>query len=390
MHYWLLFIGIIFIGTNLRAPLTSVGALIPEIRDDFGISNALAGSITTLPLLAFALLSPFAPRIANRFGMEVTMAGALLLLFLGIVIRSLAGLSFLFTGTLFVGLAIAMGNVLIPGLVKLNFPLRTGIMTGLYAVSMNIFGALGSGLSVPISSLGNVGWRGSLAVWGLMTVLALLVWIPQLRKPREARPAKKASGRKTKSLWRSSLAWQITIFMGLQSLFFYTTITWLPDILQVHGYSSSEAGWVVFFMQVALIPVTFIMPVAAEKVKNQVGLSVGTAVLFLIGFLGLLQGGVWTPLYAALIGMGCGSGFSLAMMFFTLRSNDGYEAAQMSGMAQSFGYLLAAIGPVAVGAFQDISGSWTVPLLLLTAIAVLFLLAGIGAGKDRVIQRESL
>jgi CP family cyanate transporter-like MFS transporter len=156
---WLLLIGVILVGSNLRVPLTSVGALISFIRDDLGISNALAGSITTLPLLAFALLSPFAPKIANRIGMEWTIALSLVLLIVGIAVRSISGIGFLFAGTLFIGLAIAIGNVLIPGIIKMNFPLRIGLMTGIYAVFMNVFGALGSGLSVPISSIGSFGWQ---------------------------------------------------------------------------------------------------------------------------------------------------------------------------------------------------------------------------------------
>ena len=138
-----LVIGVILVASNLRAPLTSAGALVSFIRDDFGISNALAGSITTLPLIAFALLSPFAPKIANRLGMETTIALSLGLLVLGMFIRSASGIGLLFTGTLLVGLAIAIGNVLMPGIVKMNFPQKIGLMTGIYAIVMNVFGALG-------------------------------------------------------------------------------------------------------------------------------------------------------------------------------------------------------------------------------------------------------
>src|SRR5699024_2585233 len=164
---WLLIIGVILVSTNLRGPFTSVGALIPFIRNDLDISNALAGSITTLPLLAFALISPFAPKIANRIGMEWTITLSLILLIIGIVIRSFGEIVFLFTGTFFIGLAIAIGNVLIPGIIKMNFPLKIGLMTGMYAIFMNLFGALGSGISVPFASTGNFGWQGALGVWGI-------------------------------------------------------------------------------------------------------------------------------------------------------------------------------------------------------------------------------
>src|SRR5690625_26161 len=384
---WLLLIGVILVGSNLRVPLTSVGALISFIRDDLGISNALAGSITTLPLLAFALFSPFAPKIANRIGMEWTIAFSLILLIIGITMRSLTGIGFLFIGTLFIGLAIAIGNVLIPGFIKMNFPLKIGLMTGIYAVFMNVFGALGSGLSVPISSVGSVGWQGALGVWVLLAIIAFLIWMPQLRKQRENPKADVSPSQKSNSLWRSPLAWMITLFMGGQSLAFYTLITWLPDILQSNGYSSSSAGWMVFLMQFSLIPFTFIMPVVAEKMKNQVGLSIGTAVLFIVGFLGLLQGNAMlVPLWAILLGIAGGSAFSLSMMFFTLRTRNGQEAAELSGMAQSFGYLLAAVGPVLVGALHDITGGWVMPLTLLIIISVIVLIAGIASGKEGLVS----
>lgn len=386
---WLLLIGVILIGSNLRVPITSVGALISFIRDDLGISNAIAGLITTLPLLAFALLSPFAPKIANRIGMEWTIALSLALLIVGIIIRSITGIGFLFTGTLFVGLAIAVGNVLIPGIIKMSFPLKIGIMTGIYAVFMNIFGALGSGLSVPIASAGNMGWQGALGIWVLLTVISLLVWIPQLRKQHESPKADVEKDKKT-SLWRSPLAWNVTLFMGGQSLAFYTLITWMPDILHSIGYNANTAGWMVFLMQVALIPTTFVIPVIAEKLKNQIGLAIGTAALFITGFAGLLHGSMMlVPLWAISLGIAGGSGFSLSMMFFTIRTSDGEEAAELSGMAQSFGYLLAAVGPVLVGTLHDISNGWTMPIIFLIIISVIILISGIVSGQEGTVSYQS-
>src|SRR5690625_2757239 len=179
---WMLFIGIILVGANLRAPLTSVGSLIPLIRDDLGISYAVAGTIITLPLLAFAFLSPFAPKIAKRIGMERTIFLSLLVLLSGIILRSLFGTGFLFGGTIFIGLAIAIGNVLMPGFIKINFPFKVGIVMGCYSVAMNIFGAFASGLSVPISSFQGIGWKGSLAIWAILACIALPFWLLLLKK----------------------------------------------------------------------------------------------------------------------------------------------------------------------------------------------------------------
>lgn len=383
---WLLLIGVILIGANLRVPITSVGALISFIRDDLAISNTTAGLITTLPLLAFAFLSPFAPKIANRFGMEWTIALSILLLIAGIAVRSITGIGFLFIGTLFVGLAIAFGNVLIPGIIKMNFPLKIGVMTGIYAVVMNIFGALGSGLSVPISTIGNFGWQGALSIWGVLTVIALIVWLPQLRKKADDSPKAQVKKEQKTSLWRSKTAWCVTLFMGGQSLAFYTLIAWLPDILHTIGYNANSAGWMVFLMQFALIPITFIIPVIAEKMKNQIGLAVGTALLFMTGFTGLIFGNMaLVPLWAIFLGIAGGTGFSLSMMFFTLRTRDGKEAAELSGMAQSFGYLLAAVGPVLAGTLHDVSSGWVLPLVFLIAISLMLLVAGSIAGRNIVI-----
>lgn len=385
---FLLLIGVILVGSNLRVPITSVGALITFIREDLGISNATAGMITTLPLIAFAILSPFAPKISKRIGMERTIALSLVVLLIGIILRSITGISLLFIGTALIGLAIAIGNVLIPGIIKMNFPLKIGLMTGIYAVFMNIFGALGSGLSVPISSIGNLGWRGALAIWGVLTIVALLIWLPQLRKShKETSEETDVETKEKNNLWRSPLAWGVTLFMGGQSLGFYTLIAWLPDILNSSGYNANAAGWMVFLMQAAIIPTTFVMPVIAEKVQNQVGLAVGTALLFIIGYGGLMIGsGVLVPLWAILLGIAGGSGFSLSMMFFTIRTDSGEEAAELSGMAQSFGYLLAAVGPVLVGVLHDMSDGWTLPLLFLIGIAIVILIAGIISGQKTTIS----
>lgn len=383
---WLLLVGIVLVASNLRVPLTSVGPLITFIREDLGISNAAIGTITTLPLLAFAFLSPFAPKIANRIGMEWTIFFSLLLLFIGLVLRSSLGTVSLFTGTMIIGLAIAIGNVLLPGIIKMKFPLKIGLMTGMYAVFMNVFGALGSGLSIPISSIKGVGWRSTLLIWGLITVAAILFWLPQLKRA-DKRNIAAVSSKKGSQIWRSGLAWNITLFMGMQSLIFYTLITWLPEILRTNGFSSTAAGWLLFLLQFALIPITFIVPLVAEKLESQSTLAAVTSIMFLIGIASLLFGNqLLTFISVILIGVAGGSAFSLSMMFFSLRTSSGQQAAQISGMAQSIGYLFAATGPVLFGALHDITGNWTIPIFLLIGISIVIFVTGIQAGKKRVIN----
>ncbi|WP_449355826.1 CynX/NimT family MFS transporter [Virgibacillus natechei] len=389
LAFWTLVIGIILIASNLRAPLTSVGSVLSLIRDDLGISNALAGTITTLPLLAFAFFSPFAPRIAKRIGMEWTFFFSLILLTIGLIVRSFFGVTMLFAGTILIGLAIAIGNVLLPSFIKINFPLKIGIMTGAYAVFMNVFGALASGISVPLASISGIGWEGSLAFWAVLSMIAAVLWIPQLLRKNNTDEVGAAPSESSGSgnIWRSPLAWYITTFMGLQSLMFYTMLTWLPEILQTQGYNSSAAGWMLSLMQGGLILTTFIVPVVAEKMANQKVISGLTGVSFLIGVIGLIIGNpILIPVAVVLIGIASGSAFSLSMMFFSLRCTDGKQASDMSGMAQSFGYLMAATGPVIFGALHDVTDGWLLPLIVLGVVAIVIVIAGVESGKDSKIQ----
>ncbi len=383
----LLLIGILIISANLRAPLTSVGALVPVIRDSLEISNSLIGTITTLPLLAFALISPFAPKMAHKFGMERTIFISMIILLVGILLRSVTGISTLFIGTALIGIAISFGNVLLPGLVKMNFPFRVGAVTGLYAVFMNIFGALASGVSVPIAKIDFFGWQGALVVWGIVAVIALIVWSFQMKKPANMPESDVDNKQKKANMWGSFTAWHVTFFMGLQSLMYYTILTWLPDIVQTSGYSADKAGWLLSLMLFSLIPMTFIIPIIASKMENQKLLGGLTGLVFLLGVLGLMTGQIYIMIIAViLIGIGCGSGFSLSMMFFTLRTKDGMEASDLSGMAQSFGYLLAALGPVLIGVLQDVFNSWTMPFLLLLVSAIIICIVGILAGRKVIIH----
>ncbi|MFU2016976.1 CynX/NimT family MFS transporter [Peribacillus butanolivorans] len=383
----LLIIGIIMIGANLRAPLTSVGPLVTSIRDNLGISNTLSGSLTTLPLLAFALLSPFAPKLARRFGMELTLFISLILLTVGIGIRSIGGVTTLFLGTILIGLAIAIGNVLLPSLIKHNFARNIGLMTGIYAVSMNLCGAIGSGISIPISSLSGLGWAGALGCWGILSLITVFFWMPQLKKPFKSDKNEQTVQKvKNINLWRSGLAWQITLFMGLQSFIFYTVITWMPEILEQKGLNADEAGWMLSIMQLAVIPITFIVPILAGRLQSQRLLIAPPVIFLFVGIFGILYGRtLLIPVCMILIGVGVGTIFSLSMMFFSLRTQSTHEATELSGMAQSFGYLLAAVGPVLFGGLHDITHSWTIPLLMLIVVSALIFIVGMRAGKNEYV-----
>ncbi|GAK12664.1 LOW QUALITY PROTEIN: hypothetical protein JCM19039_2456 [Geomicrobium sp. JCM 19039] len=377
---FVLLLGIILIASTLRTPMTSVGPLLPFIQEGLGLSNAVAGSITTIPLLAFALLSPFAPRIAERVGAERLVFAALLFIAIGIGVRYFMYVPALFIGTVFIGAGIAVGNVLLPGIVKKNFPLHIGLVTGLYGISMNIVAAIGSGVSEPIARAG-LNWNGSLAIWGFVVFFALVVWGVQLSKnknqtDRFCHPLKP-------HLWRSRLAWSVTAFMGIQSLHYYTMMTWLPQLLATHGYTPTSAGGCLPMMQGAIVPMTFIIPVLAGRMKDQRIIGIGIGVCFLLANIGLYTG-VLIPVWVILMGIACGSGFGLSMMLFALRTSTSIGASKLSGMAQAFGYLLAAFGPMVFGVTYDFSGSWQAPLLILATLSIFIVFVSLRAGKGQI------
>lgn len=220
-HLWLLIIGIVCIASTLRSPLTSVGPIIEQIREGTGISNLLAGFLTTIPLLAFAIISPFVPKLSRRFGLEKALFFSLCLLLSGTIIRSLGATPSLLIGTFLIGIAIAFGNVLLPSLLKLSFPLHVGLMTGIYSMSMNISATLASGVAVPIATETTFGWQGALGVWGVLAFIAVIVWLPQLRsKDNVAVPATNKTIGKDTPLWRSPIAWSVTFSWACNHCYF--------------------------------------------------------------------------------------------------------------------------------------------------------------------------
>ena len=378
----LLVAGILLLAANLRTPLTGVAPLIGQIRTDTGVSNGVAGLLTALPLLAFSVLSPVAPVLARRIGVERALFASLFVLAAGVLLRSAGSVAALFLGTAVLGGAIAAGNVLLPSLVKREFPERTGLMTSAYSTAMGVAAAIAAGASAPVAYEIGLGWRASLALWALLALATVILWIPLVRGARPS-DAFAQTSRRTNGLWRSSLAWQVTIFMGLQSLVYYVTLTWLPEILRDEGMSASRAGWMLALAQAAGIATMFLAPMIAGMKPSQRRVVVAAVGLNGAGTLGLLVfGDTAAALWVVLLGLGQGACFSLALTFFALRAPDSEHAAALSGMAQSAGYLLAASGPFLFGALRDATGAWTIPLALLLALTVCLLLAGLGAARD--------
>lgn len=385
----LLIAGIVLISINLRPALAGVGPLIGAIRDSTGLSNAMLGLLTTLPLLAFAFVSMFTSIVTRRFGIEGTLAGALFLLTMGILLRAVPSSIALFGGTLLLGVAIAFGNVLLPSLVKRDFPDKTGKMTSMYSSILGVGASIAAGVSVPLAVDLGWGWRWSLGCWGVLSFLAFLVWAPQLFRqtiPKHSRSFRKAM----RDLGHSKLAWNVALFMGLQSLAFYVVLAWLPEILQDRGLDPNTAGWLLSLSQATGVLGTLVIPVWAEKIDDQRKLVWLIVILELISILGLMVPEAFLAgLWASLIGFSLGGSFGLALLFIVLRTENTETATELSGMAQSVGYLLAAAGPTLFGALRDLTDAWFVPLALLFAIGLLKIITGLIAGKPRKVGTDA-
>ena len=388
---WLLLGGVMLTALVLRAPITAVGSIVSEIQQALGLSGAMTGLLTTLPLLAFAAISPLAPIWSNRIGIENTLFFAMLVLAGAIALRSLATIPALYAGTALLGMGIAVGNVLLPSIIKRDYNQKAGLMTGLYTVVMNLGGAIASGFSIPLTEQAGIKWNVVLGGTAVFALLAAVVWMLQLRGKQQLAFVSGLNQAKPRPIWSSKVAWFVTFFLGLQSFCFYINITWIPEMLIDRGLSHAEAGWMLSLLQIVGMPSTFIIPILAGRRASQRGYALITAILFAIGYLGLLSGDTsLIVLWIIVTGIAAGAGFGLAVMFFVLRTATAHQCAQISGMAQSIGYLLAAFGPFLFGLLHDVTSSWNMSLIMLLAVVVLYAFAGWGAGADRKIGEQAM
>lgn len=391
LYIGILITGIIVVSFNLRPGITSVGPLMGLIRDDFGLVNWSTGLLTSLPLLAFAFMSPIVPTLGNRYSNERIIIVGLLLLIVGIGLRSISAMVFLFGGTALIGLGIAICNVLLPGVIKEHFPTKVAIMTSIYSTTMGVFAAIASGVSVPVAVGFGWGWKSALLIWMIPAVLAALIWVYLSRNSKKnqgkgIRYVTKSDGR----IWKSPLAWHVALFMGLQSSLFYVTISWLPEILYDFGATRSTAGWLLSYTQIIGMPASLITPILAGRLKSQAPIVMTLSISAMIGYTGLILGDSLPILIISVtfIGITLGGGFALALTFLAIRARNAKHAAYLSGMAQSIGYLVAAAGPIFIGFLYDVTSSWTYPLLTLIFIAFLVMIFGMKAGQNRFVLEE--
>ena len=379
-----LLLGILLVSFTLRPSITAVGPLIPFIREDLALSNAWAGFLTTLPLISFATFSLFSAAIGKRLGHARAILLGMVVITVGSVLRVLGGPWILFIGTGLTGIGIVICNVLLIPLVKVRMPGKVGKVTGIYATAMSLMAAIASAISVPLAMDFGWGWRGSLLFWVLFLGIAIFFWIPQI-KPKKT-VSNNHDEHKKANVWRSKLAWQVSLFMGVQSFLFFTLITWLPDFFIFRGVTPTNAGLIIALMQVVGLIGTFVSPIIALKFREQSLMILILGLCYLLGF-GLLLS-PYLPLNVigiSLAGLCMGASLSMAYMLITVRSGNDQTTAALSGMAQSTGYYLAACGPLLFGVAIDIWPNWNNLVYLMLACSVCFAGFGYLAGKNRTI-----
>jgi len=379
-HQGFLITGIILIAVNLRTSIASVGPLIPFIRADLGLSNGLAGFLTTLPLLTFATFSLFAPAIGKRLGMGRAIFLAMILLAFGMILRVLGGIELLLIGTGITGIGIVIANVLLIPLIKVRLPQKLGLMTALMATIMSLFAAIAAGLSVPLAVDLDLGWRGSLASWSVFILIALVLWIPQIRRPKAGLDASQSPA---KNVWKSKLAWHVTLFMGCQSVMYFTLTAWLPDMLISRGWSPVEAGAVSAVMQLLGLIGSYFAPAILIRQKQQSTFTLIVGIMYLFGFTGLFFHLEWlTYLSLSIIGIGMGASLSIGYTLISLRTSEDTTTAKLSAMVQSSGYYLAALGPMLFGVSLDLFNNWNFLIFFMLFFTVQFIYFGMAAGRD--------
>ncbi|PAK24906.1 MFS transporter [Streptomyces sp. alain-838] len=399
----LLVLGIVLAAVNLRPAITSLGALLEEVRDGLGMSGSVAGLLTSVPPLCFAVFGVAAPRLARRFGPGAVVFGGMVAITAGLLIRPYAGgtAGFL-AATALALMGIALSNVLMPVIVKRFFPDRVGSMTGLYSMALAFGTSIAAAATVPVTNALGGHWQPGLAVWAVLGAAAALSWIPFVRArkaPSSAdsagtdAPRDDADGRPVEQpalrITRSRTAWALAVFFGLQATAAYITMGWMAQIFRDAGVSAGTAGLLLAVIMVMGVPLAFVIPRVATRLPHQGPIVLVLGVCGLAGYAGLYfapAGGAWA--WALLLGVS-NCAFPLALTMVGMRARTGAGVAQLSAFAQSTGYLISIPGPLLVGVLYQHSGGWGLPIALMSALMVPQIIVGVLAGRDRTVEEEA-
>jgi CP family cyanate transporter-like MFS transporter len=367
-------VGILVLAFNLRAAVTSLPPLFPELSSSLGLSSAAIAALAATPVLCFAAFSGVAAPLSRRYGEERVLLAALALLVVGLVGRGALPGWLLFPGTVLASAAIALMNVLLPSLVKRRHPARAGLLIGVYLLSLAAGAILASLIAVPIFQASGGSVPLALGMWALPAAGAALVWLPQWRfrtVPAGARPPRQQPLLKVS---RYPLAWQVMGFMGLQSLIYYATLSWLPTLFRDRGADAVHAGTLLALMNLGNAVTLLLIPLVAHRTRDQrwlVALTVASAAV------GLAGAAAWV----LLLGFGQGAALALAVYFTVVRAPDPVASASLSAFTQGAGYLVAAPGPLAIGFLHTATGGWTIPVVILLAVLAAELVVGWPAGR---------
>ncbi|MFT0531732.1 MFS transporter [Castellaniella hirudinis] len=386
---WLVAAGLLLLAANLRPLFSSTSVLLPDIIAGLGIQAATAGYLTTLPVLCMGIFAPFAPRLARRIGVERTLWLVLLLITLGTALRGYWSVNGLFLGTALGGAGIAMGNVLLPSLVKRDYADRAALMTGLYTMSLVGGAALAAATSLPLAQLLGRQWANGLIIWAALGLLALAAWSPvaYFSGAQQTGPARLLP---VKSLPKDPLAWAVTLFMGLQSALAYCVLGWMAPMLHARGLNGTEAGLITSVSIVLQIIACIFTPMLASRWRDQRGLAVLLSAMATLALVGMLAGPAWAIWPLSIVqGLGQGGLFALALMLIVLRSGDAHVAAALSSMAQTTGYLLAASGPLLIGMLYAWTGGFDAATGLIGLLGVCTGLAGWFAGRKLLVRAQT-
>jgi CP family cyanate transporter-like MFS transporter len=383
----LLIAAIVAVALNQRPAVVAVAPVLGDLRADTGLTAALAGLLTAVPVLCFGAFAPVAPRLARRVGLETAVALSLVLLAAGIALRLLSPLALLYAGSLLAGSAIALANVLLPAYVKREFR-RPGAVMGLYSASLNVGAAAGAALTVPMAAAFGLDWRAALGLWLVLAVAALALWLPVAgtgRAHRRSGPLPEGTG--SWSLLRQPLARQVTIYIGLQSVQFYSLGAWLPTLLADSGVPVRQGGLLLGLANLVGAGGALVAPALAGRMRTQRPIVLAVATAYVVGLGGLLTAPTTgTLVWVSAFGLAQGAGFALALTLIVLRSATPLMAARLGGVAQCLGYLLAAAGPPLLGALHDVTDGWTWPVAFLLGALVPMTWAGWGAARNTVLS----
>jgi cyanate transporter len=376
---------IVLVALNLRPAVVAVGPLLRQIQDDLGLSGTAAGALTTLPVLFFGSFGLVAPFFRRSLRGEALLVTSMSLLVVALLARAIPAQAALFGGALLAGIAISIGNIAVPAIIKRDHPQAITTVTAVYTVAITVGAAASSSVVVPLQHAMGSGWRPPLMLLAIPAAVAAVAWLPRLRGA--AATTRPEGG--SPQVWRSALAWQVAGFMGLQSLLAYVTSGWLPSICQDRGLSEAVGGYALGLTSLLQAAGAFLVPVLEGRLRDQrplVGLAVLLTAAGYVGTIWAPVGTIW--LWIVILGLGQGVGFATALSFIGLRASDAHMTAQLSGMSQGLGYVIAALGPLAVGAVHDATHGWSAPGVFVLAICAVILVPGLGAGRDRTVGED--